>query len=294
MSLKNIFLLTFSLVLISCGNGSDKNIYTGVIEGKSIQVPAMIPGKLVQLNANTGDRVIKGQVLAVVDSTELVYQSRQIRAGLQGIAVQEKITNTSLRRAESDLSYMQEKYKRMEKLVASQTMPQQQSDDVKVLLQRAQSAQKAAAQTVQSLAAKREQLLAQLQTVKKKIDDCVITAPDDGIIAGKFFERGEAIPPLSPVLEIIHIDTVEVKIYLAERMLPQVKYGQEVAIHIDGTERELAGKISWISPKAEFTPKTILTPETRSSLVYAVKITIPNADGVLKHGMPVEVVLNRK
>ncbi|HDL19455.1 MAG TPA: HlyD family efflux transporter periplasmic adaptor subunit [Bacteroidetes bacterium] len=291
MSLKSISLFIFSIVLAGCGNGSDKNIYTGVIEGKSIQVPALIPGKLVQLNADTGDRVIRGQVLAVVDSIELVYRSRQIKAGLQGITVQKKIAKTSLQRAQADLGYMKEKYERMERLVAGQTMPQQQADDVKVLLQRAQSARKVAAETMQSLAAKREQLLAQLQAVKKKINDCVVTAPDDGIIATKFFERGEAIPPLSPVVEIIHIDTVEVKIYVAERMLPQIKYGQEVAIRIDGMERKLTGKINWISPKAEFTPKIILTPETRSSLVYAVKITIPNPDGLLKHGMPVEVVL---
>ena len=61
---------------------------------------------------------------------------------------------------------------------------------------------------------------------------------------------------------------------------------------IDGLSETLQGSIIWISPKAEFTPKTILTPNTRTSLVYAVKITIPNKEGILKHGMPVVINLN--
>ena len=60
-------------------------------------------------------------------------------------------------------------------------------------------------------------------------------------------------------------------------------------MQVDGLGQSLVGKIAWISPRAEFTPKSILTPETRTSLVYAVKIDVPNPDGVLKHGMPVEV-----
>jgi HlyD family secretion protein len=70
-----------------------------------------------------------------------------------------------------------------------------------------------------------------------------------------------------------------------------VKHGQEVKIRVDGVRETLPGRVSWVSPKAEFTPKTILTPETRTSLVYAVKVTVPNPKRILKHGMPVEVIM---
>ena len=74
-------------------------------------------------------------------------------------------------------------------------------------------------------------------------------------------------------------------------MLPHIQTTQEAEIHIDGSEQILTGTISWINSKAEFTPKTILTPETRTSLVYAVKVNIANPDQLLKQGMPVEVHL---
>ncbi|OPX31428.1 hypothetical protein B1H10_08825 [candidate division KSB1 bacterium 4484_188] len=93
------------------------------------------------------------------------------------------------------------------------------------------------------------------------------------------------------MVEVIDLSQVWVKIYVSETLLPQIRVGQEVEIVPDGSKSSLQGTISWISPKAEFTPKTILTPETRTSLVYAVKIRIPNKDGILKQGMPVEIHL---
>ena len=158
-------------------------------------------------------------------------------------------------------------------------------------LQQAQTGLQNARQTFQSLEARRKQALAQLGLVKKKIKDAVIIAPAGGIVSEKYFELGEAVPSMSPIVEIIEIEKVDVKIYISEKKLPQVKYGQEARVQVDGYNKELNGTISWVSPKAEFTPKSILTPETRTSLVYAVKISIPNSDGILKHGMPVEVFL---
>jgi HlyD family secretion protein len=111
------------------------------------------------------------------------------------------------------------------------------------------------------------------------------------MVAEKFFEEGEAIPPMAALAEIIDLNLVWVKIYISEKMLPHIQTGQQAEIHMDGSDQTLAGTVSWINSKAEFTPKTILTPETRTSLVYAVKIEIANPDHLLKLGMPVEVHL---
>jgi len=107
----------------------------------------------------------------------------------------------------------------------------------------------------------------------------------------KYFEAGEAIPPFTPILEIIDINEMTTNIYISEKLLAKVKHGQQVSVSVDGLDKTLSGRISWISPKAEFTPKNILTPETRTSLVYAVKVSVKNEDGVLKHGMPVVIEL---
>jgi HlyD family secretion protein len=82
---------------------------------------------------------------------------------------------------------------------------------------------------------------------------------------------------------------MEVRIYVPLKKLAELKIGQTVSVKVDGLSQTLAGKISWIAAEAEFTPKTILTAETRTTLVYAVKVKIANTQGVLKIGMPVEV-----
>ncbi len=282
------------IFLTACSKKAEIDVYTGVLEGKSIRVSALSPGKIVDFRVERGEEVQTGDTLAIVDSTELFFQKEQFEAGLKELQVQSEIAVTSLQQAILDLNYISEKYQRVKKLTTDQSMPQQALDDLKIQLDRGQAAKKTSEQKIKSLRAKHEQLSARIKSVQKKIEDCFILAPAEGIIANKFFERGEAVPLMAPVVEIIHIKSLDLRIYIAENLLPKIVFGQKVIIRVDGLEKNLTGTISWISPKAEFTPKTILTPETRSSLVYAVNIRIKNPDGVLKHGMPVEVLLNRE
>jgi HlyD family secretion protein len=279
------------LLIAGCGNNSKSSTYTGVLEGKSIQVPALTGGKIVELLVDTGQEVVEGATLVVIDTTELVWQHRQLSATVEELAVQKEIAETNLKRSKADLEYVQQREERMKMLYENQAMPKQNLDDLRNEMQRAQSAYEGARQQVRSLDARKKQLEAQVGTVEKKISDAVITAPVEGLVSTLYYEVGEAVPPMQPVLELIHVSELEVKIYVPEKELPNVKHGQEVKIRVDGVKEELSGRVSWVSPKAEFTPKTILTPETRTSLVYAVKVTVPNPKRVLKHGMPVEVML---
>ena len=132
---------------------------------------------------------------------------------------------------------------------------------------------------------------AKIKSVNKRINDTKIIAPTAGIITNLYFEEGEAVPLFGSLLEIIDTKKMEVKIYISETRLSQVQYGQGVSVSVDGLDKTLDGTVIWVSPKAEFTPKTILTPNTRTSLVYAVKISINNEEGILKHGMPVVITL---
>jgi HlyD family secretion protein len=158
-------------------------------------------------------------------------------------------------------------------------------------MERARSSYEAARQQVRGLDARRKQLAAQIGTVDKKLRDAVITSPTDAMVSTLYYEEGEAIVPMQPILELIHTNELDVKIYVSEKTLPRVKQGQTATVRADGLDKEFPGRLSWVSPKAEFTPKNILTPETRTSLVYAVKVTVSNPERVLKHGMPVEVAL---
>ncbi len=283
--------LTAVALLTACSAGKQPGRYTGLLEGTEVQVPALIGGKVLQCRVQTGDVVQAGDTLAVLDTTELHLQWRQLAAKREELKAKRQIARANLQQAQADIAYLEKKVARLERLYRTQTTPKQSLEDLQQQLTRARTAKTTAEQNLRMFDALEEQLLAQMQTLRKKIRDAVIVSPADGAVTTVYYEAGEAAAPFSPVVEIIDTQRLEVKIYISERLLPRVKSGQRAFLYIDGLDDRLEGRVIWISPKAEFTPRTILTPETRSTLVYAVKITVDNPEGVLKHGMPVEVEL---
>ena len=277
-----------------CGRDSGSSVYTGVLEGKSIQVPALTGGKVVSLLVDTGQEVASGDTLVLIDVSELSLQREQLSAGLEELGVQREIARTSLEQRKKDMDYVREREERVKTLFENQAAPQQNLDDLRNEAERAGSAHEAAGQQVRSLDARLKQLRAQIGTVDKKLSDAVVTSPSDAMVSTVYYEAGEAVAPMQPVMELIRVNELDIRIYVSERMLPRVNQGQEAMIRVDGLDKEFPGRVSWISPKAEFTPKNILTPETRTSLVYAVEVTVSNPERILKHGMPVEVVLNER
>ncbi|RMF58723.1 MAG: HlyD family efflux transporter periplasmic adaptor subunit [Calditrichaeota bacterium] len=288
----NRFLLPlFMILMVGCASNSEENVYSAVVEGKTIQVPALTGGKILSLAVKQGETVNRDDILAVVDTSELVLQLSQIRASLEEVNVQEELARSNLKQAETNFNYVRDKRNRILELFRKNSASQQSVDDIEHQYQQAEIALQTARQKLLAVKAQRERLQAQQKLVEKKLDDAFIRAPISGVISEVYYESGEAVPPLSPVVELLYLAEVEVNIFVSEKTLPQLKYGQEVTVRVDGRDESLTGKITWISDKAEFTPKTILTPETRTSLVYQVKVMVPNASLVLKHGMPVEVVL---
>ncbi len=130
------------------------------------------------------------------------------------------------------------------------------------------------------------------EIVKKQIEDCFVKAPVDGIITNKFVEKGEFVNIGSPIYSISQVDPVNLTIYVTEVELGKVKVGQGVKIKIDSyPKRFFTGRIIYISPNAEFTPKNIQTKEERVKQVFGVKIEIPNKEGILKPGMPADAII---
>jgi HlyD family secretion protein len=281
--------LTILILIIGCSGDAGDQQYTGILEGTSIQVPALTPGQITQIPVNGGEYVKKDQLLAIVDSTELTFQREQLFAARDELFFQMEIAYTNVSRANKDYAYLKTTHDRIANLYKSESVTKQQLDDVTNNLQNSQTAVSNSKQTLSRLAANQKRIEAQIKSVNKKIADAKIVSPADGIITNVYYESGEAIPQFAPIMEIIDIKEMEVKIYISETLLSSVKYGQGVTVAVDGLEETLQGEVIWVSPKAEFTPKTILTPNTRTSLVYAVKISIPNENDVLKHGMPVVV-----
>lgn len=279
------------LMQIGCSNTSHSWRFTGVVEGTDIQVPALTGGKLVALPVEEGEVVTKGQLLAQVDSTELHLQRLRNQAALQEVSRQMATARIQRRQARADLELAQTTFQRLDRLYKQGSLPTQRWDEARNRLQKAQVAYQMAVEQLATLQARKKQIDATLALLRKKLSDTRVYSPVSGILATRYFEVGEAVPPLGSVAEVLRLDTVWVKIYLSENMLSRVQTGDSARIYVQGRPHTLPGQIAWISPEAEFTPKNILTPETRTALVYAVKVTIANPRGWLKRGMPVEVEL---
>jgi HlyD family secretion protein len=159
---------------------------------------------------------------------------------------------------------------------------------------------KAAAETVARLkaGARREEIDAarariagvdaQIATLQKAMNDATVLSPASGTVTQKLVDKGELVAPRTPIVVVADLDHVWANVYVDEPLVPRVTLGQTATVITDAGGPGVDGTITFISPKAEFTPRNVQTAEERSKLVFRVKITVDNRAGLLKQGMPVE------
>ncbi len=181
--------------------------------------------------------------------------------------------------------------KRIEKLLKGDVATQKQLDDVNAQLEilRANLKAKKRALTIstEAIDAQSEAMEAQIDLINDQLARSTITSPIDGTVLVKYAEEGELTGMGKPLFKVADLDRMILRAYVTANQLPKIQIGQSVIVLAEFGEdenREYEGKISWISAKSEFTPKTIQTQDERANLVYAVKIAVPN-DGNLKIGM---------
>ena len=203
--------------------------------------------------------------------------------------------NISLAREQISLAQIQydnvkRNYERFARLLKEKSTSEQSVDNLQTQYESAEKNLKSAKIRVQAALAKKKQLQAQIELVKQQIADATVTSPLSGIILRKLRRQGEfAITGLGMV-EIADLSEMDIRIYISEDELGLIKQGETLSIQIDShPDSTFTGTVSWISPKAEFTPKNVQTKEARANLVYAVKLSVPNPDGILKIGMPADV-----
>jgi HlyD family secretion protein len=132
---------------------------------------------------------------------------------------------------------------------------------------------------------------AQIATLDKAARDAIVKSPLAGVVTQKLADQGELIAPRSPLVVVADLDTVWANVYVDEPLVPRVTLGQPATLYTDAGGAGIEGKVTFISPKAEFTPRNVQTAEERSKLVYRIKVTVDNRAGVLKQGMPVEAAI---
>jgi HlyD family secretion protein len=132
---------------------------------------------------------------------------------------------------------------------------------------------------------------AAINTLEDQLKDAVLVSPVAGIVTEKLVEAGEVVAPRTAVLVITDLDHAWADVYVPEPAVPRIKLGQPATLFTDAGGAGLPGTVTFISPKAEFTPRNVQTAEERAKLVYRVRISADNKDGVLKQGMPVDADL---
>lgn len=303
--LVGFLVLLVVLTLGSCSGNSNHFAYTGRMDVNPITISSQASGVIDSLNVAEGDPVKKGQVLGQINTDRLVAQRKQQEAQLTELdvrrsAAQAQITQAKaqIAQAQAQLHLAQETLEKTEKVLAQGGATQQRRDELSTQVQvdranlAAGNANLAALQSNYKLiAAQENELRAGMDITDISIRDAVITSPINGVILNKFHYAGELAAVGTPLLELADLSEMTVEIYVPLSKLGQVTIGKHATITVDGESKQLSGTVYWISSEAEFTPKTILTQETRTTLVYGVKIRVPNPNGILKIGMPVDVQL---
>lgn len=305
---------------------ADRVRVSGQIEVTDVQVSAQVGGRLLERRVTEGDHVNAGDLVARLDTADAVLAltraradrdqaNAQLRLLLAGARAEDiRQADAQIASAESDVrasevetAAAQADVDRFEMLLASNSGSRKQRDDAvarrDVARERAQgardrvrSARENAArlrsgsrkEDVDGARARVAAADAQIATWQKAITDATVTAPSAGVVTDKLADVGELLSPRAPIVVVSDLDHVWANVYVSEPVVPRLRVGQAATVFTDAGGAGLPGTISYVSAKAEFTPRNVQTAEDRSKLVYRIKVSVENPGGVLKAGMPVE------
>jgi len=292
MKMSSLF-ITIAIIglLFSCdGNNDGKYSYNGRVDTDIIRLSAQVEGIIDTLTVDEGHQIEKGQLLAAINTDKIKAQLKQQKAQNDELSANLSLLDSQVKQVKSQLSLARETLEKTEKMVSDGAATTQKCDELATQVDVLQAQLEGLFTNRSVINSKREQLAATIELTQIKLRDAKIIAPVNGIVINRFLQVYELVNPGRVILEIADLSNMEASIYVPLAEINRIKIGQEVEIRVDGYEEEITGNIKWISSQSEFTPKTILTKETRTTLVYAVKVEILNPDGILKIGMPIDVV----
>lgn len=289
---------------------------SGTVEAREVDLAFQVGGRIAGLAVDEGDAVKAEQPVATLDASDYELALRTATAQMEaaraalavlqaGTRAQElRVAEAKQAQAQADLDYARGEFKRVAELIPRKLAAENQLD---LARQRQNVALAGVEQARQNLALLREgprreeidraaaELRARqaaVETARRQLDYTQSCSPVAGVVAVRLAEVGEIVSSGKPVLRIAELGRPWVRAYLNETDLPRVRLGQPAEVRVDGLPgKVLVGRLAFISPDAEFTPKTVETRALRVDLVYRVKIEVDNPDGALKLGQPADVLL---
>ena len=293
---KIIAMAGVALVLNACGRKERQYDATGVFEATETTVYAEQTGTLLTFNVEEGDTVGQNREVGLIDTTQLWLKMKQAEA-MKSVYQSQKpeqekqiaVTRQQLAKAKQD----QQRYK---ELVADGAAPGKMLDDANSqveVLQRQLDAQLSSLRVnTNALDKQMDATDVQAEQLRDQIRKCHILVPAKGTVIEKYVERGEFVSAGKPLFKMADTENMFIRAYVTSEQLENIKTGQKATVFADygnGEKKEYEGRVTWISSRSEFTPKTILTDDERADLVYAVKVAI-KGDGYVKMGMYGEVL----
>jgi len=288
----------------------------GNMDIRQVELAFNASGRIAEILAREGDRVAKGQLLARLDTTRLALQLAQAEALANAQRIQvaklkagsrpEEIRQAAAVRdaAQVAVEDARQVHRRQQDLVGKGFVAQQQADTAKNALAAASERLKAAEEAYrlavlgsrkEDVAAAEAGLAAQDAAVaglRQDISEGELKAPEAGVIEKRILEPGDMASPQKPVFTLALSGAVWARVYLPETALGRVPMGAKATIVTDGhRDRRYAGWVGYVSPTAEFTPKTVETTELRTSLVYQARVFACEGHEALRQGMPVTVTI---
>ncbi len=288
----NLFLIIPAIILTACNNKSDQADAYGNFEATEVIVSAETSGRILKFDLTEGTEIEKGSEIALIDTTLFHLQKAEIDAGMKGVRTRISTINAQNDILTQQIDNLRVNIARIENMLKDDAATKKQYDDlsgqVAVLEKQitANNTQKA------SIAAELSVYESKKATLNEQVTRSIVKSPINGTIIEKYSEAGELTAAGKPLVKIADLSLVKLKVYVSGAQLGRIKIGQDCIVRIDDGEKgykSFTGTISYISGKAEFTPKIIQTKEERVTLVYAVTIDVMN-DGTMKSGMPGEAI----
>lgn len=311
----NILLLLFLLIIAGCSDNGDNEFIeeSGTIEATNIILSSQVSGKVNNIYANEGDLINAGDTLLIIDHDILSIKLKQsiaaknaaeakLNLALNGARKEDIVlAKEQLNQTKANFDLANADFERMKNLFDKQAITKKQFDEIRTRFEIVNSQYNAAKENLKKIKnisrpeeitqvkANFENANANIELIKKQISDSHIVSPINGYVVQRFVELGESVNYGSSIFKISDLLKVKLVVYVNEENLGKVKLGQSVEVTNDSyKDKSYKGKVIYISPEAEFTPKNIQTKDERTKLVFAIKIEVQNPEYELKAGMPAD------
>ena len=287
---------TSSLIIIAvallagCKNKTENPDAFGNFEATEVIVSAETNGRILQLEPVEGTQVTTGTKIALIDTTLYHLQKAEIDTGMKSITTRISSINAQNDILNQQIMNLNVNIERIGKMLKDDAATQKQLDDLTGQVAVIQKQIAANNTQKESVAAELQVSYSKKMTLNEQIRRSSVLSPLNGTVIEKYSEAGEITAAGKPLVKIADLSVLKLKVYVSGAQLATVKIGKQCTVRIDNGKKgytSFPGIISYISDKAEFTPKIIQTKEERVILVYAVDIEVKN-DGSIKSGMPGE------